>query len=478
MPETSWRDIPKFRFDAPVDLKTKVNRDNVKKNKRYKLTNVDKSLLARGVRIRTNSSTAAMAWDRNTYRLQPEYWNKEKKTTGLLDDVIYCFVEGVITQLGHDDTEERETLADADVYDILWLGESSSQRRFFSELDGTVLLYYNNGDIRLYDSEYNIGRRDFNGDDPTWIEFLTLPRPKRISTVRMNDVVLPEEVRESIAAGISQVKNNELIFETWGFDEVFEKGTAIAILMWGPPGTGKTLACQAIANELGMGLQIVQSGEVWSSEPGGAERAVKEFFKAAEKSNKLLLFDECDSLIADRNEVGMILGAQINALLSALESFNGVCAFTTNRLGKMDPAFERRVSVKVEFPFPDFEARLAIWHKLIPKAAPIGKDVSFDILAGYPIAGGNIKNVILNSARRAAFLGMKTINMDCFMYSLEKEGESMQKFETAFNDQPKISMLGPSAGVKLGENGSLVIDHNASQKQEIHYEAEGEDRDV
>lgn len=245
----------------------------------------------------------------------------------------------------------------------------------------------------------------------------------------INTVVIEDHKREEIMAALDQIASNDLIFKEWGFDEIFEKGTAISLLFYGPPGTGKTLMGEAIAAFLGRELKVIQTAEIQTSVPGQAERNLKQYFEAADKNNHVLLFDECDSLIYDRAEVGMILAAEINSLLSALERYKGVAIFTTNRLGKMDPAFERRVSAKIEFPFPKADLRAGIWKRMIPDKAPVAKDVDFSKLAELPLAGGNIKNVVLNAARLAAYRKQKTITSTCFLDAAEKEIQGIKEMK-------------------------------------------------
>jgi len=250
-----------------------------------------------------------------------------------------------------------------------------------------------------------------------------------------DSVVLPTEKREEIKAAISQIDNTNLIFDTWGFSEVFEKGTAITLLFWGIPGSGKTLMAQAIAEELGAELKIYGMAEIGTSEPGGSERFIKKIFKEAkefftrEKKHQVVLFDECDALLYDRNKVGVILGAQINTLLTEIERHDGIIIFTTNRVGTLDPALERRIAAKIEFPFPDEKARLAIWKRMIPSQCPLNKDVKFADLAKYSLAGGNIKNAVLNAVRMAAYKKQKTITMNNFVTAVEKELSSLKTFE-------------------------------------------------
>lgn len=269
--------------------------------------------------------------------------------------------------------------------------------------------------------------------------------------VSMDSVILSQDKKDLVMKAISQQENNAQIFDEWGFGQVFEKGTAISLLFYGVPGTGKTLMAQAVADKLGLKLKVLQAGEIQSSEPGQAERNIQAFFKEAEKKNMLLLFDECDSLICDRNDVGMIMAATINTLLSSLEKFTGVAIFTTNRLGKMDAAFERRLSAKVEFSFPTATERVQIWKRLIPEKAPIAKDVDFAKLAEFPIAGGNIKNAVLNAARSAAYEKRTEITEKDFEDATKHEIESMNAFAAAWQDQAQLPReIGSGSRQRMG----------------------------
>lgn len=306
--------------------------------------------------------------------------------------------------------------------------------------------------------------------------------------VQLSSVIISDEKVDQIKAAISQLEHHKMIFEEWGFEEVFEKGTAISLLFHGIPGTGKTLMAQGIADHLDQTLRIIGTGDIETSEPGGAERTIKRVFQIAnariarhngksaaeikeqfeidiyndpeEVTNPLtgeskpvpehervtgkpqvLLFDECDSLLMDRNAVGVILGAQINCLLSELERFEGVVIFTTNRIGKLDPALERRIAAKIEFEFPDKSQRRQIWRRMIPMKAPIATDVILEELADFPLVGGNIKNAVLNAARDAAYRGLKEITKECFVLAIEKEIEGLQQFLSAYEQDSHINRV-------------------------------------
>lgn len=300
------------------------------------------------------------------------------------------------------------------------------------------------------------------------------PKPIKLKpTVSFDSVVLSNEKREEIKAAISQVDNTNIIFDEWGFGSVFEKGTAITLLFYGSPGTGKTLASQAIAEELGAELKVYGMAEIGSSEPGGSERFIKKIFEEAkafftkEKRHRVVLFDECDALLYDRNKVGVILGAQINTLLTEIERHDGIIIFTTNRIGTLDPALERRIAAKIEFPFPDKTAREAIWKRMIPKQAPLAKDVQFGKLAEYKLAGGNIKNAVLNAARMAAYKKQKTITMNNFIVAIEKEEKAQSAFTSPKTTNEKNGWS-TKAATEIGEGYGMSDDRSISVHQSLN----------
>jgi AAA+ superfamily predicted ATPase len=308
----------------------------------------------------------------------------------------------------------------------VWLKQDSE---FYAQSEGTQGIIKDrnrteNGNLYIVQWE--------NGAKLDYPEKDLITTPEKIG-VSMDSVILASDKKQEIKAAISQVKHTKKIFEEWGFSEVFEKGTAISLLFFGIPGTGKTLMAQAIADELHMELKMYGTAEIQSSEPGGAERMIKKIFATAKaaKRKQVILFDECDSLLFDRNKIGAIMAAQVNALLSEIERFEGIVIFTTNRLGKLDPALERRIAAKIEFTFPTEEERVKIWERMLPKKAPIAPDVDIAILATYPLAGGNIKNAVLNAARHAAYHEAKTLSMKHFVYAIGKEKDSLIAFQKA-----------------------------------------------
>lgn len=247
--------------------------------------------------------------------------------------------------------------------------------------------------------------------------------------VEFDSVIMPDTHRQHIMDALNQVDDYDLIFNKWGFGDIMEKGKAISMLFWGPPGTGKTLCAQAIADHLNRKLKIIGTADIESSSPGQAERNLKAYFSGARDT--VLLFDECDSLVYSRDSVGSILGAQVNQLLTSLENFEGVVIFTTNRLGVLDEAFNRRLSLKLQFPMPTQEQRVLIWKRMFPKQCPLAKDIDWNKLAELEITGGYIKNIVLRAARSAASQKLPKITYKVIQEATKAEINSMQEFESA-----------------------------------------------
>lgn len=239
-------------------------------------------------------------------------------------------------------------------------------------------------------------------------------RKKQLET--FNRCVLPDDVREAIEQAITTALLPDK-FEEWGFNEHFEKGLTNSILLYGPPGTGKTMVSEAIASVLGKNLMRLSSGDIQSNIPGQTERNIRDSFAKAQKEKCVLLLDECDSVLSNRDNVGTILGAEINCLLTEIERFDGEVLLTTNRLHRLDPALQRRIISKVELQVPNRKAREQIWKNLIPEKCPT-KGVNHKELSEPTLTGGEIKNAILIAARTAIAKNHNHVSREQFMVAI------------------------------------------------------------
>jgi len=225
------------------------------------------------------------------------------------------------------------------------------------------------------------------------------PRPP---LVRMDQLVLSEEVRAALNMAVAQVQHKQVILETWGLAETVAYGRGVVLLFYGPPGTGKTASAEALADRLGKPIIVANYAEIQNCFVGMTEKNIVRTFREAADADALLLWDEADAMFYDRDTAFRNWEVRdVNVLLQELERLQGICILSTNRQVTLDKALERRIAIKVRFDPPDRAMRRGIWERLLPAKLPLADDVNLDELAGEELTGGEIKNVVLNAARLA-----------------------------------------------------------------------------
>jgi len=223
-----------------------------------------------------------------------------------------------------------------------------------------------------------------------------------------DDVVLPATTLRALNHALALVRKHDLIFHQWGLAERHSTGLGLAFHFAGPPGTGKTICAEALAYALSKRLLVVRYAELESRWVGQTAKHVANVFRAAEREDAVLFFDEADA-IAGRRFTSVSAAyereanAIVNVLLHELETFPGVVIFATNLAANIDPAFERRIRTHILFEMPNQTERERIWRvQLHARKTPLAEDVDFAALAeAYPRSGGDIKNAVLKAAQIA-----------------------------------------------------------------------------
>ena len=245
------------------------------------------------------------------------------------------------------------------------------------------------------------------------------------------DIVLPEDKIAQLKEICNQVNNRYRVFGEWGFDQKLSYGKGLSVLFSGPPGTGKTMAAEVIAHELQLDLYKIDLSGVVSKYIGETEKNLSKIFHEAETSNAILFFDEADALFGKRTAVSdahdRYANIETSYLLQKMEEYEGMVILATNLRENMDEAFTRRIRFIVEFPFPDAASRLEIWKTHFPGEAPVSEGIYYEGLSKhFQIAGGNIKNVVLNAAFLAAEDG-GVIGMEQILHGVKREYEKIGK---------------------------------------------------
>lgn len=160
-------------------------------------------------------------------------------------------------------------------------------------------------------------------------EEIKLPQNYDVSLINAN-VNLKE-----LAKGIKESKNARLC-------------------LYGPAGTGKSEYAKFIAKSLNSKLIIKKASDLIDCYVGNTEKNIANAFKEAKDQNAVLVFDEIDSFLQDRNEA--VRGweiTQVNEMLVQMEGFDGVFIATTNLMDSLDRASIRRFDMKIEFGYMD-----------------------------------------------------------------------------------------------------------------------------
>ena len=172
-------------------------------------------------------------------------------------------------------------------------------------------------------------------------------------------------------------------------------------LFYGAPGTGKTETVLQLARRTGRDIVQVNISQIKSMWIGESEKNIKQVFdnyrtKVRECDiTPILLFNEADAIIGIRKEgaeraIDKMENSIQNIILQEMETLDGILIATTNLAQNMDKAFERRFLYKIEFEKPTIEARMCMWHEMIP----VLKEEETRILANkYDFSGGQIENI-------------------------------------------------------------------------------------
>jgi hypothetical protein len=222
-----------------------------------------------------------------------------------------------------------------------------------------------------------------------------------------DDLVLPRPALRRVKEIAAAIRHRHVVYSEWGFEQRIVTGLGLKILFSGASGTGKTMTAGVIAADLGLDLYKIDLSGIVSKYIGETEKNLDRIFHAAESSNAIVFFDEADALFGKRSEVNdahdRYANIEVAYLLQKIEEYEGVVILASNLSKNIDLAFARRMHYVVEFPLPDETHREKLWRGMFPAQVPLGEDVDFQFLAKqFPIPGGDIRNVALESAFLAA----------------------------------------------------------------------------
>jgi SpoVK/Ycf46/Vps4 family AAA+-type ATPase len=184
-----------------------------------------------------------------------------------------------------------------------------------------------------------------------------------------------------------------------------------------------------LANTLQLDLYRNDLTAVVSKYIGETEKNLRKVFDAAENCGAILLFDEADALFGKRTEVrdshDRYANIEVSYLLQRMEAYRGLAILTTNLKASLDSAFTRRLRFVVQFPFPDYDQRVALWKRAFPATAPTA-DLDFSRLGRLSVTGGSIRNIALTAAFLAADSG-EAIGMEHILHAAHGDAAKRER---------------------------------------------------
>lgn len=233
---------------------------------------------------------------------------------------------------------------------------------------------------------------------------------------RNQNLIYPEKIIEKTMFYDEELRKQlELLKENLAeekFSELQERleklslPKGVAALFHGLPGTGKTETALQIARATGRAVCHVDISAAKTCWYGESQKLVKGIFTnyarlcKKEKLKPILLFNEADALLSNRqninntsgsNSVAQTENAIQNIILEEMEKLDGILIATTNMTDNLDSAFARRFLFKIKFGQPTTEAKQSIWKD---KISWLSDDDCRQLATHHDFSGGEIDNIV------------------------------------------------------------------------------------
>jgi SpoVK/Ycf46/Vps4 family AAA+-type ATPase len=218
-------------------------------------------------------------------------------------------------------------------------------------------------------------------------------------------VIIPEDQQRLIWELVSGERDVRNQLSSWGYADLMPNGRGLTLFFAGPPGTGKTAFAHAIASRLGRPILRVPTSRLLKTRES-LESILREIFRAAVLCDAVVVIDDCEGLMNERN-------ARFLALLEALEEHDGLLILTSNEARRVDPAMARRITYQLDFDVPSPFHRERIWEVHLPVEAPVANDISVATLAAtYEFTGAMICNTVMIGLASMRANGKELLTME------------------------------------------------------------------
>jgi hypothetical protein len=205
------------------------------------------------------------------------------------------------------------------------------------------------------------------------------------------------------------------------------------MLFYGPPGTGKSELARYIADRLDREIICKRVSDLQSKWVGEGEKNIKRAFQEAEAEEAILIIDEADSLLFNRDRAVRSWELSFtNEFLTQMERFRGILVCTTNRMKDLDDASIRRFNHKLKFDFLLPEGNVVFYEKLLVNLLEDSFDEKYRaVLKGIPcLTPGDFKTI----RDRFTFYPGEELSHEMLLEALADES----RIKNEHNSEPKI----------------------------------------
>ena len=199
----------------------------------------------------------------------------------------------------------------------------------------------------------------------------------------------------------------------------------LSLLLYGFSGTGKTYLARYVAHYLDKELVTKRASDLLNKYIGETEKRIVRMYEEAEAKDAVLLIDEADSLLFNRDRAVRSWEISLtNQFLSSMEDFRGIQIFTSNRFDDLDPATLRRFTWKLKFDYLKPEAKVVFYDTILAPlvSSPLERDLEQELKRIPDLSPGDYKAV----KSRFRFKSHDRVSHAALINALKEESKAKQ----------------------------------------------------